>query len=234
MSNTWAYEVLLPRHVGIEEIDLACLVAEERGYSPLTPEGRIARVVTLDGMDAHEYARPEEAIAWLVANGGGLQLWKADIDIQLTLHPGCGSRVDGSFDPTPEGWSRLTLSVDGSFFRDEPVRSTVAGDMAQVFAGLCERLNAAYGFSRDEEAAEAFRDETRRIPSSVVTGGKPPLLFWMNYFRRECFPWLDEAAFSRVGGWVTTFPRGVLVSLFDVPWEVELGRLREVNRRWIA
>jgi hypothetical protein len=234
MSNTWAYEMILPRPLGLAEVELAGREAQERGYTPLSSGSGISRVFTLDGMDTHEYAKPEDAWAWLLTNGGGLQLWKADIDILLTLYPAGSSRIDGAFDPTPEGWSRMTLSVDGSFFRDDAVRSTVAADMAELFVGLCERLNAVYGFSRDEETAEAFREESQRIPAAIAAGGKPPLLFWMNYFRREHFPWLDEALLSRAGGWVTTFPRGMLVSLFDVPWEVELGRLRDVNRRWSA
>lgn len=231
MSNTWAYEILVPRHLGVEEVQSARREAEQRGYSLLTPGRGVARVVTLDGTDVREYAKPEEAVASVQAQGGGLQLWKADIDILLAFHPP-GSSLEAPFDLTPEGWSRVTLSVDESFFRDEAVRSTVAGDMAEIFVGLSERLSAAYGFSRDEEAAEAFHDEARTTPASVVAGDKPPVLFWMNYFRREHFSWLDEARFSRVGGWVTTYPRGMLFALFDAPWEVKIASLREANRRW--
>jgi hypothetical protein len=80
----------------------------------------------------------------------------------------------------------MRLSVDGIFFRHEPVRSTVAADLEEIFLGLCQRLRAAYGFAWDEETAE------------------------------------------------TLFPLGMLVTLCDVPWGMELGALKAVNSRWNA
>lgn len=232
MSNTWTYEMLLPGRLNVEQLALARHAAEERGYSPRTPGGRITGIIDLDGMGIREYTSVEEAIAGLAAAGGGLQLWKGEIDLLLTSHPAGSPRIHGMFDPTPEGWSRMVLSIDGSLFREESVRSAVAADALEIFVDLCERLGAAYGFSRDEDAAEAFSQKTGRLASSVATGGKPPLLFWVNYFRREHFLWLDEILFSRVGGWATSFPGGMVVSFFDLPWEVDLEVLREVNHRW--
>lgn len=232
MSNTWTYELLLPKRLDAEQLRLASVVAEERGYSPFTPGGGIARIVRLDGMDIHEYATMEEAWAELEAEGGGLQLWKEEIDALLAFHPAGSPYVSEGLAPAPDGWSRIVLSIDGSFFRDEAVRMAVAADMLEIFVGLCERLRAAYGFSLEEGAAEAFSDAAESLAAGVAAGGKPRLLFWVNYFRREHFPWLDEALFSRVGGWVTIYPQGLLVSFFDLPWEADLGRLREVNQRW--
>lgn len=232
MSNTWTYELLLSRRLDAEQLRLACLVAEERGYSPRTPGGGIARVIRLDGMDIHEYAKVDEAWAELEAEGGALQFWKGEIDALLAFHPAGRPQVSEGPSPAPDGWSRIVLSIDGGFFRDEAVRTAVAADMLEIFVGLCERLRAAYGFSLEEEAAETLADEVERLESSVAAGGKPPLLFWVNYFRREHFPRLDEALFSRIGGWVTIYPQGLLVSFFDLPWEADLGRLGEVNKRW--
>jgi hypothetical protein len=234
MSNTWTYELLLSRRLDAEQLRLACLVAEERGYSPLTLGGGVARVISLDGMDVREHTSAEEAWAELEAEGGALQLWKGEIDTLLAFHPVGSPQVSGGLVPAPDGWSRVVLSIDGSFFRDEAVRATVAADMLEIFVGLCERLGAAYGLSWEEGTAEAFSEAAESLASSIVTGGKPPLLFGMNYFRREHFQWLDAALFSRVGGWVTIYPQGLLVSFFDLPWEVDLGRLREVNQRWSA
>jgi hypothetical protein len=185
-------------------------------------------------MDMREYAKVEEAMAELEAEGGALQLWKGEIDALITFHPAGRPPASQGVMPVPDGWSRIVLSVDENFFRDEAVRTTVAADILEIFVGLCERLGAAYGFSLEEGTAEAFSDAAEDLAKSVAAGSKPPLLFWVNYFSREHFQWLEEALFSRVGGWVTVFPRGLLVSLFDLPWEADLGVLREVNRRWRA
>jgi hypothetical protein len=232
MSDTWTYELLLSRRLSAEQLRLACLIAEERGYSPLTLGGGVARVISLDGMDIREHTRVEDAWAELEAEGGALQLWKGEIDALLAFHPAGSPHVSAGLAPAPDGWSRVVLSVDGSFFRDKAVRTTVAADMLEIFVGLCERLGAAYGLCWEEETAEALSGAAESLVSSLVAGGKPPLLLWMNYFRREHFQWLDEALFSRVGGWVTIYPQGLLVSFFDLPWDVDLGRLREVNQRW--
>jgi hypothetical protein len=185
-------------------------------------------------MDIREHTRVEEAWAELEAEGGALQLWKGEIDALLAFHPAGSPHVSAGLASAPDGWSRVVLSIDGSFFRDEAIRTLVAADMLEIFVGLCERLGAVYGLSWEEGAAEAFSEASERLASSVVARGKPPLLFWMNYFRREYFQWLDAALFSRVGGWVTIHPQGLLVSFFDLPWEADLGRLREVNQRWNA
>jgi hypothetical protein len=232
MSNSWSYEALFPRSLGCDDISQARHVVEERGYAPNNPVSGIISVVALNGEEDRKYGSIAEALTVLETEGGLLQLWKEDVDLFLTVQPASSRRAEGAFQLMPSGWSRLTLSVDGCFLRDEAARSAVAGDMWAMFVALCEQLGAAYGFSRNEDLLDAFGEELKSLPSVVVNGERPPLLFWLNYFRRDHFPWLDEEMFSRVGGWVTAFPRGMLVSIFDAPWEVELAALQETNRRW--
>ena len=232
MSNIWAYEMLLPRSVRSDDVLRARVLAERRGYQPLNPVDDIVRVTTLDGSDSGDYATVAEAEAAVAVGGGNLQIWKGDVNLSLIVHPSRRESVDPAIDPAPEGWSRVTITADGSFFRDEALRAAVAADMWELFVNMCEQLGVAYGFSRDEDVVELFWEEQQRLRATVLAGGKPPLLFWLNYFQRAHFPWLDERMFSRAGGWVSSFPEGMLVSVFDVPWEVDLTVLQEVNRRW--
>ncbi len=232
MSDIWAYEILLPRPVRADDVARTVQVAEERGYTPINPESGMASVMTLDGMEVHEFTNPATLETALPERGGSVQIWKGEIDLSITIYPASSQEIEPMFDPAPRGWSRISISVDGSFFRDEAMRTAVAADTGALFSSSCEQLSAAYGLSRDEAVTETFLDAEQLLPSAVAKGSAPPMLFWLNYFNREHFQWIDEELFSRIGSWVTSTDGGVLVSVFDRPWEISLDALRDVNRRW--
>lgn len=229
MSNIWSYDLVRPEPLSASEIEAALALLTDAGYAARSPAQVEPLVRGLTGSASQRSASDGQMTDVLAQDGGSVVLWKDEVDILLTVSAAASQTEVSSRAAGRPGRCQLAVSVDDAFFRREPARATLAADMKRVFIGLCELLGATYGYVSDEDEWEAL---VTAAPDADRARLQRPVLFFLNYFADASLSQLGDNPFAALPARVERLGRGVLVSFFGSPWEVDLPQLAAINQRW--
>ena len=226
--NAWGYELYLSGERDLPERTVSDMFAilEAASYSPQNPATGKIDVLAKGEMDFLQLEDRSAVVSLLSREGGGLTFWKGDawdyVDLFLiiTLHD-------------KEGFLRISIDLENTYFhKEDPNRIGISEDVLRIYNQLCKLLDPVYGFSADENTLDQFWPRTRKLEECIARLSKPPVLFWLNYFSNDYLSVLGRDMFVRLGGRITQLSTGVMVSLADHPWEVQIAELVSINKNW--
>lgn len=159
-------------------------------------------------------------------------------------------------------YDELKLYVDDYRYRDDEGsydRVALSKDVQHLYCDLCTYFDARYGAvwsnydyeeiildlhralydypklswnqSPDKSTFQPLMDGVR-FDAEVRDSQPPSALFCVQYFSLEYAERLDLEVCVSLGGKLTPLPKGVLLSFFDYPWEVDWRRLLAINEEW--
>jgi hypothetical protein len=146
MGNTWAYELVFQKTQQFtpELFRRILALVGSHSYTLRYPTDVIGSDGMPPGLEFHD---SEALTVYMCSHGGCFVVWRDEDDIQLCYLPS-----DRSF----------SLGVG---YNLRPERDTeIAHDLLTVFSTVCDKLQARYGYSRDEWGTEwaltaAFPDD---------------------------------------------------------------------------
>jgi hypothetical protein len=239
VSNLWSYNLLLaePEQPTLELLDSIFQIVRANGYSAKNPVSGFFAGMQFGGLREFAFDTQDKAATFLSRKGGNLQLWKGNVDIGLNvevrhLKQAQGENARNSLSTAM--LESLSIVVDNTFFRygDNGAASMEAAlDMQMMFLDLCGLLQVPYGYSADEDILEVFLGKLPMV-SDLINYGTPRFLFWLQYFSTSCLGTDLLQDLSTLGATPIEVDKGVLVKFFDYPWEVDVSKLTDLNRRW--
>jgi hypothetical protein len=159
-------------------------------------------------------------------------------------------------------YHELTFYIDNYRYRDKDEsydRLELATDAQKLYCDLCAYFDVRYGAAwSNYNYEEVIRDLHRaiyghlelsyhenldkltfralmdgyRFDAEIYNEQPPSALFWVQYFSREYAGHIDLEACVRLGGKLIHLQKGVLLTFFDYPWEVDFRRLLAINEQW--
>ena len=235
MGSSWFYTIVFLEHMlrQSDDVEQVVAVVATAGYSIKHPSTRLISMMTLDGMEALEFTDAAAAVLFLSEHGGYIDLWKNNISLGLIFVPASAPAISDWKDlpdqQTPS-FAHVSISVDSFYFRDEATKWEVADDAQTLFTKLAAMPGAIYGYSVDEMVTEYIMEHMPPyrepyLPSSNV-------LFWLNFFPNEYVEHIGLARLQALGGTIVAAQRGVIVSLFRYPWDVDVQVWQHYHDRW--
>jgi hypothetical protein len=170
-------------------------------------------LMTYSGEEEIAFGSVEDCNEYLVENGGGVSVFSSSEDLFISVHPK----------------NKISVSV----MRDLKVSRASDREPAKIFVGiferLCKCLSPKYAYSTDEYLLEEITgnelveiiDVTDKSP---YVEKLPPLLFWMNYFRKDYFG-LIEIKISGANYDIQRSEKGVFLFLANRPWQAKISKL---------
>ena len=257
MSNNWHYTVIFyPQNGVADAVRSAVSCAELRGFTPVnTFSGRLTGM-KYSGLEELSFDTLDEAVDFLANQGGLLEFWKNHTGIAMTFRPLTYSETNDekkspvSLDTKPQAMHdtgslyEISVVVGDHLLRfdrdrDESIRTT--GDVHSIFLGICNTVDALYGYSTDENLLEYFLNDMGQsieeirghITEGVRTKSPPAFLFWLQYFSEEYSKMARLGELVDMGGQLSKLSKGFTLSFFNWPWEMLLStRLQSTNRQW--
>ena len=232
MSNSWSYELALaaPLRMAGETLAAALAVVERHGFSAYNPwTGRVS-VITASGLD-EDFSSVDDALALLLREEGGVQLWWDEVDIDFSAYswrdaPAATESAGASAIPSGV---RLGLGIDNTWYRQRV--EDVATTMRQLFVDLCAQLRPLCGYSFDEDFWELLAHDSA-LQKDVLEQKQPSVLYWLNYYPNFYAHVVDLGALEGLGARVTAIQNGVVVSFFEWPWDMDVRSLVHTNQQW--
>jgi len=235
MSNTWSYELRFPptRAFSLHDFLDVLRFAGTYGFSTHNPVTNKISIFNNDDLDNVDVDAIEEAVILLEQHGGGIQLWRGDVDIDMhfssSRHISRASTLNHSYAGPVE--TQLGFSIDNAWYHKENADIDVVMVMQQLFIDLCGHVHAPYGYAIDEYSWEML-PRSNRVYRDVQEQQLPLVLYWLNYVSDSYASVLDLEEIPKLGGKIRIARGGMLFSFFDYPWDVDAHALLRINESW--
>lgn len=103
--------------------------------------------------------------------------------------------------------------------------------MMDLHRAVYGHLELSFDQTLDKHTFQALMDE-ERLDLEVRNRRPPGVLFWLQYFSQEYAEQIDLEACTRLGGKLQLLQKGLFLTFFDYPWEVDFRTLLAVNEQW--
>ncbi len=248
MSNSWWYEFLIEREpFNRAKVFKILSLMERLGYFPINPvlgDIRVFWVAPDLDFKMGEFGDLDDAVSFLEHPGSIMDLWKDDVVVNL------GTDFTGAEEvrqlealakvlqkmgrlPDEPHFGKIDLSIEWAYFYGTPAdHFTAAEDLRLAFGEIATEFEVPFAYSRDEDVFDSFFP-CMHIHRDLYLQQPPSILFWLNYFSNDYLAQIGGAEiFKPLGAQIEPLSKGVLVSFFEHPRDMDLHKLWQINDEW--